>query len=698
MVPSAKFLRGPGAALAVTLLLVGTALWLRWPTFGFSLWNLDEAIHATAARSLLEGGVMYRDAIDQRTPLSYYAVAAIFAAFGENNLWAVRCFIALLVASTGGLLFVSGRALRGPAAGLAAGMLYVLLATAVLYQGDANAANTEWFVAFFSAAGAAVCLTGGTTWSPRRLYLGGALFGGAFLSKQPGLLDAAAPVAALLYAGWRQARPGRAWAQQLLAFAGGWLTPGLLVAGWLAASGALRAAVFYTWSYNLAYYGPETTAVDRLAAALQPFRFIGSSQPWLLGLWLVGAALVLHRLLQRRPDPAEEAANPGLLLVAVWSLAALAGTASSGRDFGHYMIQFLAPFCLGAGLALDRLAAWAGARRWPRVLALLALAVVGYDAVTGAARARLRTVPEDQSVRIAAYIREHRTADDRVFVWGYHPDIYLLSGARPGSRFLYASFLTGLIPWTNGAPDRDTAYAIVPGAMDVLLADLAARQPRFIVDCSPGLNRFWQKYPLDKFPALDNYVRAHYRQIEAHYFLPQGFRLFERLRPGEAPPDLGPPPLPEALTRTLLLPTAEAPLVPVFASARHGAAVETGNGRPEYFLHAPAILTYRIPAGSGVLRGGLGIRPGAYAEDNRGPTDGAEFIIRWHPDGGAEQILFRRLLRPRQDPLDRGVQAFTATLPPHAGGRLELVISPGPYENNASDWTYWADLRLERLP
>jgi ATP-dependent protease HslVU (ClpYQ) peptidase subunit len=33
--------------------LLGLALWLRWPTFGFSLWNLDEAIHAAAARTLL---------------------------------------------------------------------------------------------------------------------------------------------------------------------------------------------------------------------------------------------------------------------------------------------------------------------------------------------------------------------------------------------------------------------------------------------------------------------------------------------------------------------------------------------------------------------------------------------------------------------------------------------------------------------
>ena len=82
----------------------------------------------------------------------------------------------------------------------------------------------------------------------------------------------------------------------------------------------------------------------------------------------------------------------------------------------------------------------------------------------------------------------------------------------------------------------------------------------------------------------------------------------------------------------------------------------------------------------------------------RGPTDGAEYIIRWRPDGGAEQVLFRQLLRPRDEPKDREIHAFRIALPPHLGGELELAITSGPYENTASDWTYWSDLLLESSP
>lgn len=699
MAPAFKINRRALSLLLSAVLLTGLALWLRWPTLGFSLWNVDEAIHAAAARTILDGGVLYRDAIDQRTPLSYYAVAGVFALCGENNLWAVRGFIALLVAGTAWLLFLGGRTLRDTAAGAAAAGLYVLLATAVLFPGDANAANTEWFVAFFSSAAAAVFLAGGPAPGSGRLFATGVLSGCAFLSKQPALLDAAAPVAVLVYLSWRQARSGRVLLRQLVALGAGWLAPGLLAAGYLAARGALGDAVFYAWSYNLSYYGPEITAAGRWGALLGPFRLIGGSQPGLGGLWAAGALVALHRLLQRNPTPAETATNPGLVFLIAWSLAGLAGVAAGGRDFDHYTIQFLAPFCLGAGLVLAGLAGWARSvalSRPHRVAAALLLAVVAYNACSTAVAARGRTLPEDPSLRVSAYIRQHSTPADRIFVWGYHPDIYLYADRRPASRFLYASFLTGLIPWTNTAPERDTSYAIVPGAMDKLLQDLTARPPLFIVDCSAGPNRFWQKYPPENYPAFDRFLRGRYQQEESHQFVPQGFRLYRLRAPGEsAGEDAATSALPAAVTATLKLGTLAAPLTPIRASAPHGANLSMVDGRLEYFAHAPSSIVYRLPATAAALRGGFGIRPGAYAPENKGPTDGVEFIIRWRPAGGPEQVVLRRLLRPREEPADRGIQSFRISLPPHPGGELELVTGTGPYGNSASDWSFWSDLLLE---
>ncbi len=679
------------------LALICVAWSLRWPSLGFSLWNVDEAIHAAAARTILDGGVLYRDAVDQRTPLSYYAVAAVFAVAGENNLWAVRLFIALLIAATGWLLFLAGRALRDTTTGAAAGLLYVLLATSTLFQGDANAANTEWFVAFFSSAAAAVFLAGGTSPTPRRLFACGLFLGCAFLSKQPALLDLAAPLAAVLYPGWR----ARAWhptAKAVATLAAGWLAPVLATMIFFVAHGALRDAVFYTWTYNLTTYGPEIDRAARLASAVAPFQLIGGAQPWLLCGWVAGAFAVVHRLLQRQPAPTEAAGNPALVFLAVWSLTGVAGAASGGRSFDHYTIPFLAPFSLGAGLVLAHLVAFTRSPTPPRVLrSLAALVLVGVagHAFTTAWSARQRTLPEDPSIRVATYIREHSAPTDRIFVWGYHPDIYLHADRRPASRFLYASFLSGLVPWTNTAPNRDTAYAIVPGTMETLLAELAANPPLFIVDCSAGPNRHWQKYPTDLFPPLHTFIRERYRLDEPHQFVPQGFRLYRLRRPDEAPASLAAPTLPAELAGTLTLGTLGSPLAPIAATARHGANLAMVDGRLEYFAHAPSSLIYRLPPEAAAVRGGFGIRPGAYAPSNQGPTDGAEFIIRWRPVGGADHVLFRRLLRPKEDLVDRGLHSFRVNLPPHQGGELELAIGMGPADNSASDWTYWTDLLLE---
>ena len=164
-------------------------------------------------------------------------------------------------------------------------------------------------------------------------------------------------------------------------------------------------------------------------------------------------------------------------------------------------------------------------------------------------------------------------------------------------------------------------------------------------------------------------------------------------QPAETP--AGPAELPAEVTSTLKLGTLAASLAPIRASAPHGANLSMVDGRLEYFAHAPSSIVYRLPAGGGALRGGYGLRPAAYGPENKAPTDGAEFIIRWRPANGGELVLLRRLLRPREEPADGGRQSFRVELPAGPGGELELAITPGPADSATSDWTYWSDLLLE---
>ncbi len=144
----------------------------------------------------------------------------------------------------------------------------------------------------------------------------------------------------------------------------------------------------------------------------------------------------------------------------------------------------------------------------------------------------------------------------------------------------------------------------------------------------------------------------------------------------------------------LSLGSPDLPLEFVRGQAPFGAQLSQVEGGLEYYAHAPSTLVYRPAAGAATLRGSFGFYDGAHAAANAGASDGAEFQVHWHAADGRREILFRRLLRPRDAAADRGVQSFVAKLPSESG-ELEFVITPGPAGNSASDWTYWRHLRLE---
>jgi 4-amino-4-deoxy-L-arabinose transferase-like glycosyltransferase len=506
-------------------------LLLRWASLDATLWNVDEAIHAAVARTLLDGGTLYRDAIDQRTPLTYWMLAGVFSVFGDNNLFAVRLLLSIAIAAVAFVLFLLGRRVRGTPAGLWAAGIFAALSTNLLPPSDAFAAHTEWAAIAFTTAGSWWFWRMAAAPAFRSGAVAGALFALAFLSKQPALLDFAAPLATALWlavtGSWTWRAASRALAGLLAGFAA---VLGLAVLPF-AITGTLDDALFYTWTYNLRYYGPEISALDRAGSALQPFILLARTYPAVLAVGLVAGVTLLVRLVQLRPTSDQKAANVWHCYLLVWCATSLAGAASGGRGFEHYTIQCLPAFSLAAALVLAEAPTWgaalhASSRRIARAAALAALLVVGVSIVWAPLGARHpQHPPLDPALESAAFLRERTAATDKLFVWGYNPDIYLYTDRKPASRFVYCSFLTGLIPWTNLDPRKDTAYAIVPGSMDTLLGELARNRPTAIVDCSPGPHRNFHKYPIDGFPSLQSLLDRDYAVADPGRFVPQGFRI-----------------------------------------------------------------------------------------------------------------------------------------------------------------------------
>jgi hypothetical protein len=191
----------------------------------------------------------------------------------------------------------------------------------------------------------------------------------------------------------------------------------------------------------------------------------------------------------------------------------------------------LPPLCLLAAPRFCRL--WNG-RPANRLLlaALCALPALLFFALASFARpltARLdeREPPYEE---VAADIDRLTTPDERIFVWGNSPQLYVLSRRPMGTRFSSANFVTGESPGTpteTGARNADLNQD--PVRWQMLFDDLERRRPALLVDAAAAGWDGYGKYPLARYPRLRDYVERHYRPVERD----AGVTLYRRLaQPG----------------------------------------------------------------------------------------------------------------------------------------------------------------------
>jgi hypothetical protein len=132
--------------------------------------------------------------------------------------------------------------------------------------------------------------------------------------------------------------------------------------------------------------------------------------------------------------------------------------------------------------------------------------------------------------------------------------------------------------------------------------------------------------------------------------------------------------------------------LPSSVSAHFPVSVIEEDGQQALFAHPPSTIEFKVDFPATHLSGKFGFTTPAFTPPNA--TDGAEFLVKWIGADGSAITLFDRLLRPRTEAKDRGMQSFDVALPP-GGGRVILQITPGPNGDLSYDWTYWARVKFE---
>lgn len=536
-------------------LFVVLILWGRLPWISIPFFNIDEGLYAASANTILHGGVMFKSAVDPCGPVTPYFYALIFKLFGANNMFAIHGAAIFLILFTSMGLFYIGTLLGDFKAGVFAAVFFILFSSFYRPE-DVWAFNTEWFAAFFNVLGVYFLFQYFLKEGRYSLLLSGLFFGLGFFSKQVSLFHFFCAGFFLIVYGVIHRRNACGMLTTVGRIIAGFILIVLFFVSFFFINHAGEDFLFWFWKYHSSFYVPAISSVERINLAFKYFRdpqsFLGVNY-FLTILFVWGSGQTVFGCF-RRQGPIGSGLWANLYFM-VWGILSYIGASYSGRQYGHYYILILPPFCLLAArtvsVFLDRkgikkIWSWISDNNVRMVSVFLVfISFYSYASLYGqfdlAARSKKKVFSEKGllaglalSQDLVAYIRSNSSEEDRIFVWGYYPEIYGLSNRISASRYINCNFLTGRIPARSEGQDVGGAAAVVPGSWKVFLEELNRNLPLYIVDTSlSDLGRYktYVKYPLSKFKELEHIINVHYT-VDKDFLGPRGdvvFRLYRRI-------------------------------------------------------------------------------------------------------------------------------------------------------------------------
>ncbi len=502
-------------ACALIVLLV---VLLRIPSFVEPYWYGDEGIYLTIGNALNSGAVLYKDIVDHKTPLIYY-----FARAGSQLNFRLLMTAWMVVASLSLFAVLYRLTKRVWLAGISAGVFVV--ATSVPYL-EGNIPNGELFVMGFVLAGLAVfvqtksgyALFHETAHSDTKILpernelwrwlLGGALMGGAILTKVPALFDALSLFFIIWLVGWdRQVasgwRPRRAiWqvtVKQWGILAIGLAIPILISILYFVTIGAGKEYLEFGVLYNFHYV--QNWSLEYLPKWGQ-FLYTFPIKALILVFTLLRLT-VMRKILSR---PVRWSSG--------WFYLALFASTLSNRPYPHYLLQVVPPLVLLLGLVwhdvtrtlpqrisiVSRLASLGVATASVFMLWLIWFTLrIGhyplqpyYQSYLDLARGKISAIQYRDSFN--AYMPDNYAAsailqtssDPKIFIWGTNPMLYALSGKQPVGRFTVSFHIKDLNVYAetmDAVKAERPEYIVVmknedtplPGLMTLLQAEYTPR-------------------------------------------------------------------------------------------------------------------------------------------------------------------------------------------------------------------------------
>jgi hypothetical protein len=526
--PQAAALLRHGVAVAAGFIIV--AVIVRAPALLYSVLNYDESMYLLMGLEFARGHLPYTTVCDLK-PFGLFALATPFAASPFDPVISSRIgasvavgLTAYLLCRVSSLLFSDERRLIGTSAGLGY-IVFSLVDGGMAFQGEIF--HTGCAVLALLLILRAIHHRLPPSLGP--MIAAGLTLGIGIQIKQSVLFDMLAFLAGffiLTTPNWRGLRHHvRANLRPLIALGFAVPLPTLAVMALYAGTGHWDAWVAANITAHAAFY-----TGDRELAWLPALWSVAEQAP----LWIGGllAAVFIRRLtLGGREFRAT-------VFLGVWVFAIVLCQLFLRIASDHYFLQFLPPLSLLGGLVIGRslLIYLPGWRRVGVTLAMLVgltLFAVAKNPIMHSfhiVRDRLAgdTWAGDTPRRVTADLKPLLKPGDAIYVVGFQPAIYYLTGAMIPTRFAFTGMPSFLQPGRDGCPWIEPAVEM-RRILDNLPRFIVVERGIFYAEMPLGVRRI-----LDERLIRDYRVRARYEQHFAHQLYP-----FERfVMNGGAPADV----------------------------------------------------------------------------------------------------------------------------------------------------------------
>jgi len=508
------------AVLGVILLTI----FLRIPYAYEKILNPDEANFTIVAREVLKGKLIYKDTIDTRPPLGYLLYMLVEIGNKKNTLFGVHLLTIFWVILTTLILIHIANYISGDNIGYITGFLYSIFSMGY-YPYDAVCANAEIFMIlplvlsflFFSYY----------LFKKKNVYcfLSAFMVGVSFLFKQTGIYNILPVFLVSFYYSLKE-KSGkklkyifdRQTIPVLFIVGIGFLLPFLITLLYFVSKNNLDGYIYANFILGQRYVKAVTlkTGLYRniaMTAHLIIPNFI------LFGFALSGVS----KIFLKNQDWENKKVEYKLFIFFLFlqTIFSFFGAYTGKRPIAHYYLPVFPSVVLLAGYGFKTLQEeifmkypsfplklfW----KWVIILGILNSFITFHDISDFTKKYRYiftnRFQIHYEEDEISLYIKTYTTEKDKIYVWGYSPEIYLWSNRSPASPFFIPDIALGISP--GGEKFTDTRENIEK-VRNSLVEDFSKNIPLYIIDTSQVCNMGYENFPLEKISILWQFVQDRY--------------------------------------------------------------------------------------------------------------------------------------------------------------------------------------------